>query len=291
MSCLLTIAIPTYNRSDLCLEQVQRVASWSFKYSRSNCVEIIVLDNASTERCDHLKAVCSKLNVNYHYSYNNTGSSGNFCRAWQAGTSDFLWILSDDDIVTDEFFELVFHYINSDHPPYLLGVSCEMSKPFIAGKAKDVFRGLLQGNMLAITSLTLVSSTIFRRSLFNCAAFWQYEPWWFPHSFCIYKEAVSSNVDCVLIRGGKGTLYESGNTVKERQVSPHSTITQKALSNQFQTALLEFINVFPVQCGLSPITEDQYIQEVVKRFSCPPAAIRAGMSPIHSYSSFNLDLL
>lgn len=282
MSFLLTIVIPTYNRTGLCMEQINRVAEWIFKYERHSTVEVIVLDNASTQNTDGLTQLCRHHGIRYHYSYMNVGASGNFCRASQAGASEYLWLLSDDDIVSIQFFDMVYQYINSDQPPDVVGVSLEMAKPLISGKAKDVFHYLLSTNILAITSLTLVSSTIFRRSLFNCATFWRYEPWWFPHSFSIYGEALRYNVECIVIRGGKGLLAESGNTAKERIMNHSLSHSYRGLNMQFQTALLDFINMFSEQCERRLVTKDEYIQEVISRFKCDPAAIQSGMAPIHS---------
>ena len=156
----------------------------------------------------------------------------------------------------------------------------------MSGRAKDVFAYLLRKHACDNKSYPCLKYQ-FQRSLFNSETFWNMIHGGSPFIQCL-QEALKLDVNCVLIRGGKGLLTESGNTASERLVNLELTQTSKGLNMQFQSALLEFINIFSELCSSRQVTQDEYIHEVVKRFKCHPAAIQAGMGPVQAYNLFEL---
>ena len=283
MKPIMTIVVPTFNRSKICKEQIEKLANWRKNAGYTQNVEIFILDNGSDENERRLVENISKENnVIYKYNYANVGFNGNFCRAIQAGDGEYLWVVSDDDYVSNDCLNLVMEYLKSKQKPDLIGFSIELKRNIVAGYAKQVITEILNTNMLGITSLTLVTSTIFRRKYFNYELFWRYEPFWFPHSLSIYITAIERNSECVLIKAKRQLIQESGNTMKERQ---RNSLTPYVigLNKQFQTAILHFINRLAESCGQKKIVDKDYIDEVCKRYKCKPDSIKEGMEKITSF--------
>ena len=102
----LSICIPTFNRSAFLrttLTQISRCIAHAVGLG-PNDVEVVVLDNFST---DNTAAVVKELresipNLHYRVSNENVGVELNIVRALQAGAGQWIWPFGDDDILTDE---------------------------------------------------------------------------------------------------------------------------------------------------------------------------------------------
>jgi len=181
--------------------------------------------------------------------------------------------------VSDNCLDLVMKYLNSEQKPDLIGFSVELKKSVMAGSTKNVITELIKSNILGITSLTLVTSTIFKRVDFSYELFWKYEPFWFPHSLSIYMTAIERDADCVLIKAKSKLLQESGNTIEERRKNSLSPYVV-GLNKQFQSAILHFINRLAILCAQSKIEEDIYLNKVCERYKCKREYVENGMGKI-----------
>jgi glycosyltransferase involved in cell wall biosynthesis len=93
---VLTIAIPTYNRSttlDLLLQSILNQSSTD--------VEVLILDNASE---DDTKKVVAKYEgqihrLRYIKHEANIGSDKNFIECFKTASSDYVWIVGDDELL------------------------------------------------------------------------------------------------------------------------------------------------------------------------------------------------
>lgn len=101
---LLTIAIPTYNRSnylDLCLKRIfEEIETLSIN---NRClVKVYVSDNAST---DETHNVISKYAVKYFdfitivVNDSNIGGDRNIVQCYESANTPYVWILGDDDVI------------------------------------------------------------------------------------------------------------------------------------------------------------------------------------------------
>lgn len=99
-SASLTIYIPTWGRPDQALEQVKRLHSQQLGLGRPFDLTIVVSVNGDT-RYDSdrlLEAGADSVAV----VPVNVGGEVNYCLGWlTATTSDYLWILSDDDPIVE----------------------------------------------------------------------------------------------------------------------------------------------------------------------------------------------
>ena len=97
---LLTIAIPTYNRS-ACLGELLAMLAAQNLDTQSE-VEIIVSDNASSDDTEAVVAAITqtgKLHLRYHRHPENIGANPNFAFCYKAARGRYFWLFSDDDLI------------------------------------------------------------------------------------------------------------------------------------------------------------------------------------------------
>jgi len=95
---LLTIAIPTYNRSACLTQLLEALGPQLVGESR---VELIVSDNASP---DDTSAVIASFRdkgfaLNYSRNETNIGADANFIRCFELAQGEYVWVFGDDDII------------------------------------------------------------------------------------------------------------------------------------------------------------------------------------------------
>lgn len=98
---LLTIAVPTYNRSaylDTCLSHITRQLC-----DFGSLVEIIVSDNCSADNTREIvqSYVTSGIDIHYIKNAENIGADRNFVQCFNLANGKYVLILGDDDILLD----------------------------------------------------------------------------------------------------------------------------------------------------------------------------------------------
>ena len=95
-----TVAIPTFNRSQLLKKSLQSVLSQTYAD-----LEVLVLDNASVDDTTSVVKALSDPRVKYLRNSENTGLFRNWNRAISNNNSPYLAILPDDDELCPDFVE------------------------------------------------------------------------------------------------------------------------------------------------------------------------------------------
>ena len=83
-------------------------------------VDITVLNNSSTCDYNSVYEYCLQVGARYHLSASNVVFNGNYCRAVCSGAGEYIWVISDDDLVHPVAFNLVYSLINSRERPDLI---------------------------------------------------------------------------------------------------------------------------------------------------------------------------
>ncbi len=98
---LLTIAIPTYNRSDFLDTCLAQLHSQVLKYKDS--IELIVCDNASSDNtCNVVAKYISKgTQIRYIVNECNIGADLNIAKCFKIAGGKYVLIFGDDDILVD----------------------------------------------------------------------------------------------------------------------------------------------------------------------------------------------
>ncbi|WP_414583081.1 glycosyltransferase family 2 protein [Scytonema sp. PCC 10023] len=93
-----TIAIPTYNRSELLKVSLQSVLAQDYPD-----FQVLVLDNASFDDTEAVVRSFADSRITYVRNESNIGAFRNWQRAVEINSSPYLSILSDDDILLPNF--------------------------------------------------------------------------------------------------------------------------------------------------------------------------------------------
>src|SRR5947209_8347180 len=94
---LLTVAIPTYNRAAKLRIQLDNLAS-----QLTPETQCIIFDNASTDATPKIAKSAQSPRVSYFQAAQNTGLVGNIIRCFENCSTEWLWILGDDDPISPE---------------------------------------------------------------------------------------------------------------------------------------------------------------------------------------------
>lgn len=178
----LSIAIPTYNRCEILLKNLERLDRY---LNRSVVeVEVIVLDDASTDQTHSIfqKLTFKNLNMKYVRNISNIGLEKSLIKVGRHATGHYLWIFGDDDYIDLEekfkeflddikraeydFFILNRSRRNSDYSQLIscdwMGLSHESDKPYTT--LSDFFL-----NWGFISIIGFISVCVFKRVPFYSA--------------------------------------------------------------------------------------------------------------------------
>jgi len=110
---LLTIAIPTYNRSHFLDELLDSLAP---QCSSNPNVELLVSDNNSSDDTPGVvnKYIDRGLHIRYLRNPVNVGADGNFLQCFDEAKGKYVWIVGDDDVVASHAVQQITALLQSD---------------------------------------------------------------------------------------------------------------------------------------------------------------------------------
>ncbi|HEY1895430.1 MAG TPA: glycosyltransferase, partial [Terracidiphilus sp.] len=110
---LLTIAIPTYNRSSLLSQLLDSLRE---QIAGDPRVHLLISDNASTD--DTVRVVEEErrcgTRLDYIRNTENIGAERNFLQCYEQAATKYLWIISDDDLLCSGTVPRVLDYLSED---------------------------------------------------------------------------------------------------------------------------------------------------------------------------------
>lgn len=120
---LLTILIPTYNRSNKLLRLLNQIYFYlnkDEKYSR--IIDVIISDNGSIDNTkdDVTSFIKFKNNFKYFRQSENKGFDNNIKLLYDYADSEFVWYFSDDDILFEVAFDKIINSLTRKKPDILL---------------------------------------------------------------------------------------------------------------------------------------------------------------------------
>lgn len=167
---LLSICIPTYNRPNE-LTETLRILGEQFdalSFGDQVLIDIIVSDNNSPSTqiatIFNTWAEC-RPNAVLHIQQSNVGPTLNFEYCYQYSRGKFIFILSDDDHLTQGSLSLILESLKSDDPDILFLPFFPLSNP---GNENSTARLKIERDVfLEKTGLlpTLISACIFKRNM------------------------------------------------------------------------------------------------------------------------------
>jgi glycosyltransferase involved in cell wall biosynthesis len=127
---LLTLAIPTYNRSAFLRQFLESVRD---QLSSSSEVELIVSDNASTDETSQImnEELTRGTRLTYIRNPENIGSDANFLQCYERASGKYVWVMGDDDVLAPYALRRIVGCLSGDEFDlvYLTPVGFEGSDP------------------------------------------------------------------------------------------------------------------------------------------------------------------
>ena len=133
MTPLLSINIPTYNRSSYLKSLLESLAD--DKTALGDKVEINILDNASPDDTEAVaRSFASKPGIHYQRHERNLGALQNIHLAHRSGTGKYVWIVGDDDYLQPGQLRRIVEMLARGPALVLLSYSRVTSDKRVVGK-------------------------------------------------------------------------------------------------------------------------------------------------------------
>jgi glycosyltransferase involved in cell wall biosynthesis len=119
-SPILTIGIPTYNRSEAVCDRLRELISFDVKTE----IEVLIIDNHSTDntisKLEEIKnAHLNTMNVRLISNASNIGYVGNFFKLFENCESEYLLICSDEDELIESGVQEILPYLSAHSPDFV----------------------------------------------------------------------------------------------------------------------------------------------------------------------------
>ena len=162
---LISVIIPTYNRAHLLIRAINSALSQSYPN-----LEIIVVDDASTDDTERLVREMNSERVVYHKNAVNVGSQASRNTGLKMATGQFICFLDSDDELLPQKLELQYEMFRNS--PSKVGVVC--SDCFVLNETNNTLgewhrelQGSVYREMLKTNSLIDFLSPLTRRQCFE----------------------------------------------------------------------------------------------------------------------------
>ena len=118
----LSIVIPTYNRADKLLRLLINIEAEVVDANLSDRIRVVVSDNASSDdtQTKVSKFNATKFDLSYFRQEENIGFDGNVRFLYDVAESDYVWFISDDDILLPGSIGMVMNGLLETEPDVLL---------------------------------------------------------------------------------------------------------------------------------------------------------------------------
>lgn len=121
---ILSILIPTYNRSEFLIKNIELLFEYVEKLPINNEVEIIVSNNCSPDNTDDvLKGFIEKkpnFNIKYFQQSKNIGLQANALFVLDKSDAEYVMYLGDDDFIDFEYLEGVLEHIYHNNETFTI---------------------------------------------------------------------------------------------------------------------------------------------------------------------------
>lgn len=114
--CVLTIAIPTYNRCEFLLKNLKSLDQMICNLKAQDFVEILISDNASTDDTEKevMKLVKGNVYINYHRNEKNIGPRINIANLFGKVKTKYMLLLGDDDFISIDYLREILECLEQD---------------------------------------------------------------------------------------------------------------------------------------------------------------------------------
>lgn len=187
---LLSICIPTYNRSHL-LRQILGVLGAQIRANNPGDVVIYISDNGSSDETPQVIEEFQRQTgppVVYSRNATNVGISRNLLKVMAMGRGRFIWTLGDDELIAPDAITNLLTALRQYDPGFVLMFDTRyklpLPKPGLYADYRAVAQACVQlDNVHALAEHTLLSSNLYRAEFFDAEFGEKNIDTWFPHMF------------------------------------------------------------------------------------------------------------
>ncbi len=197
---LLSICIPTYNRSEFLVECLSSVLNSVVGYEHE--VEIVISDNASSDDTEEVVRKFQKLHkiIKYNKNTHNIGGERNFRHVATLGRGKYIWVFGDDDVMEESAVGRILTEISSGYCLIVCNysvwdkrISYKIKSIGITEKVDHLVGG--PNRVLECFGLHLgyISSIIIKKSCFlklSLDLYEKYVEYGFPFMFAVYNGVI-----------------------------------------------------------------------------------------------------
>jgi len=156
----LTIYIPSYNRSDSLLKQLNTISNFKDKAK----LNVVVNDNCSTDITGYkeVEKYCLENNFIYNRNETNIGADANIFNGFlNSFESEYIWILSDDDLLKYDAVSTIVNILNANDLDILFLTHSKIEK---LEKHNWAQRDFFENNIKTSDGAGLISNVIYKSS-------------------------------------------------------------------------------------------------------------------------------
>jgi abequosyltransferase len=170
---LLTIAIPTYNRSGYLDECLNHICSQLKGYE--DRVELVVSDNCSTDSTGEVvkRYIDKGYPVIYRRNPENIGSDNNFIKCFKEAMGKYVLLMGDDDILLEGSLSRILNVLERDDYGVVFLRTYGFKEDYVKERPKVFYKGFDEYSERKVfikkTSyfLTFISSNIVNKSILD----------------------------------------------------------------------------------------------------------------------------
>lgn len=108
---LISICVPTYNRAKYLNRCIRSIIGY-----QGSDIEIIIQDNASTDDTEEVVSSYNDGRLKYYKNAENVGIEQNFIRIISRASGQYVYVLTDDDMLLPDAIDILKEYINKHSP-------------------------------------------------------------------------------------------------------------------------------------------------------------------------------
>jgi glycosyltransferase involved in cell wall biosynthesis len=202
---LLSICIPTYNRSRL-LGIILNTLGAQIKAAGTDDVVIYISDNSSPDNTRQVVEDFQKnsgVRVVYSRNETNIGLSKNLLKVMAMGKGRFVWTLGDDEIIAENSVPKLVKVLRERDPGFVLmfdtRYSWPLPKPGLYTDYQSFARECIRlDNAHPLAEHTLLSCNIYRSEFFDAKFGEQNIDTWFPHMFGFLRPLLKNRMSVLI---------------------------------------------------------------------------------------------
>ncbi len=202
MKEILSIAIPTYNRSNYLKELLESIKiQFDINSELEKCTKVYVYNNNSDDDTDEI-ILNMDLDIIYKKNELNIGGDANIYQAYTKPKGEYIWVIGDDELLPKTAIKNILSLINNYAPSLIIARSDDYNT---LCEIPELFKNYIEFSLFAIEknphlliAHSLISANIIRKDCFDAKlAFNKIKTTCYEHFYGIVNGVINNNKDII----------------------------------------------------------------------------------------------